>query len=201
MNRHWMLDNGHGGVKKRKYQTKGKRSPQWSDGSILYEGEFNRSIVARLVELLTAANIGYTLICPEQEDIPLIERVRRANDIYKEDKTAILISVHANAGGGRGYEVFTSPGETKSDKIATVFCNETAKVFPSERMRPDHSDGDPDKEAEFYILTRTNCPAILTENFFMDTEKECRELLMTKEGRDKIALAHFNAILMIEREG
>lgn len=200
MNRHWMLDNGHGGVKKRKYQTQGKRSPQWTDGPILYEGEFNRSIVARLVELLTAANIGYTMICPEQEDITLGERVRRANAIYKEDRTAILVSVHANAGGGRGYEIFTSPGETRSDAIATIFFEETAKVFPSRKMRQDTSDGDPDKEAEFYILTKTNCPAVLTENFFMDNERECRDYLMTKTGRDLIALAHFNAILKIEGE-
>lgn len=201
MKRQWLIDNGHGGVKNGEYQTKGKRSPQWFDDSILYEGEFNRGITARLTEFLSAAGIRYTLICPEQDDISLSERVRRANDIYKEDRTAVLVSVHANAGGGRGSEIFTSPGETRSDAIATVFFNEMAKIFPSEKMRKDYSDGDPDKEAEFYILTRTNCPAILTENFFMDNEKECRDLLMTKEGRDRVALAHFNAILMIEREG
>lgn len=201
MERHWLLVNGHGGVINGIYQTEGKRSPQWADGSILYEGEFNRGVVARLAELCTAADIRYTLIAPEQKDISLGERVRRANVIYKEDRTAILVSIHTNAGGGRGYEIFTSPGETRSDAIATVFFDEMASEFPQEKMRQDTSDGDPDKEAEFYMLTRTNCPAILTENFFMDNERECRVYLMTKDGRDQIAMAHFNAILKIEGEG
>ena len=33
-------------------------------------------------------------------------------------------------------------------------------------MRADLSDGDFDKEENFYILKHTNCPAIFTENFF-----------------------------------
>jgi N-acetylmuramoyl-L-alanine amidase len=33
-------------------------------------------------------------------------------------------------------------------------------------MRTDFSDGDADKEAHLYVLKNTNCPAVLTENFF-----------------------------------
>jgi len=40
-------------------------------------------------------------------------------------------------------------------------------------------------------------PAILTENFFMDTERECKKFLMTKEGRDRIAKYHIEAIKKI----
>ena len=36
-----LLDNGHG------YDTPGKRSPIWPDGSQLFEWEFNRDIVSR----------------------------------------------------------------------------------------------------------------------------------------------------------
>ena len=201
MNYHWLLDNGHGGVLDGEYQTKGKRSPEWSDGSILYEGEFNRGITQRLKTLLVNANIRFSLVVPELEDISLRERVRRVNTLYKNNKSCILVSVHANAGGGRGYEVFTSPGETKSDRVATVFFNETAILFPASKMRKDTTDGDVDKEADFTVLTDTYCPAILTENFFMDNEKECRKYLMSPEGRDGIALAHFNAIKKIEEGG
>ena len=35
-------------------------------------------------------------------------------------------------------------------------------------MRKDTSDGDPDKEANFYVLVHTSMPAILSENFFYD---------------------------------
>ncbi|MCK5237144.1 MAG: N-acetylmuramoyl-L-alanine amidase [Deltaproteobacteria bacterium] len=192
----WLLDNGHGGVLNGLYQTKGKRSPVWPDGSVLYEGEFTRAIVARLAELLTEAGIKYVVLTPEQTDVGLSERVRRAN----EWGDAALVSIHANAGGGHGYEVFTSPGVTASDKMADIFLNAFAEEFPDERMRADNTDGDLDKEADFAIISRTHMPAVLTECFFMDNEAECRTYLMTKEGRDRIANAHFNAIIEIEKE-
>ena len=63
-------------------------------------------------------------------------------------------------------------------------------------MRSDRSDGDVDKEENFYILRYTNCPAILTENLFMDTEKDCR-FLMSKEGQRAIIDMHVAAIIEI----
>ena len=193
----WLLDNGHGGVIDGLYQTEGKRSPTWPDGSTLYEGEFTRAIVARLAELLTEAGIKYVVLTPEQEDVNLSERIRRANGWGH----SVLVSVHANAGGGQGYEVFTSRGKTASDEMADIFLEAFAEEFPDERMRTDTTDGDLDKEADFAVISRTKMPAVLTECFFMDNEAECRTLLMTKEGRDRIARAHYNAILKIEEEG
>ena len=32
------------------------------------------------------------------------------------------------------------------------------------RLRSDYSDGDIDREEDFYILKHTLCPAVLTEN-------------------------------------
>ena len=47
----WLLDPGHGGFIDGVYQTAGKRSPEFPDGSQLYEGEFNRDVVARIMDL------------------------------------------------------------------------------------------------------------------------------------------------------
>lgn len=196
----WLLDNGHGGVIDGLYQTYGKRSPKWSDGSILYEGEFNRSIINRLIEKLTADRINYVNIIPEYEDISLNERVRRAN-AFHEQSDCIFLSIHSNAGGGKGYEIYTSKGHTKSDDVATVFFNQFKKEFPEAKMRKDTSDGDVDKEANFYVLEHTKMPAILSENFFMDNENECKTYLMTSEGRDRISKAHYYAIKEIETLG
>lgn len=185
-----LLDNGHG------KETAGKRSPVWSDGSQLFEYEFNRDIVRRIVEQLEAENIPYRVLVPEETDIALSERVKRANDIAKEYNNKVyVLSVHANAGGGTGWEVYTSPSQTAADPIATVFAEEATREFVPDgwRMRFDHTDGDPDKEANFYILTKTTCPAILTENFFMDTEKDCR-FIMSEDGRERIANMHVAAI-------
>lgn len=185
-----LLDNGHG------KETAGKRSPIWSDGSQLFEWEFNRDIVRRIAEKLQADGIPYRVLVPEENDISLTERARRANEYAKEfNGKAYVLSIHANAGGGTGWEVYTSPGQTPSDAIATVFFEEAGREFVPDgwRMRSDYSDGDPDKEANFAILTKTTCPAILTENFFMDTEKDCR-FIMSEDGRERIANMHVAAI-------
>ena len=102
---------------------------------------------------------------PENEDISLSKRVHRANALYRQNTDSILVSIHANAAGGTGYEVFTSPGQTTSDVVATVFFKKTEEEFPEEAMRPAYGDGDPDKEAKFYVLRKTLGPAILTENW------------------------------------
>jgi len=201
MKKLWLLDPGHGGIINGIYQTSGKRSPTWQDGpirSILYEGEFNRDIVRQLAGMLKWAGIEHRVIVPEEHDISLAERVRRANEW---NSNAVYVSVHANAGGGTGYEVYTSPGQTKSDEIATVFLDTFAQVFPEAKPRLDISDGDPDKEAKFYVLVKTSMPAVLSESFFMDNEDECKKYLMTPEGRNLIAMAHYQAIAHIEQKG
>lgn len=185
-----LLDNGHG------KETAGKRSPVWGDGSQLFEWEFNRDIVRRIAEKLETDGIPYRVLVPEETDVSLVERVKRANEIAKENNGKVyVLSVHANAGGGTGWEVYTSQGQTPSDAIATVFFEEAGREFVPDgwRMRSDYSDGDPDKEAQFYILTKTTCPAVLTENFFMDTEKDCR-FIMSENGRERIANMHVAAI-------
>lgn len=187
-----ILDNGHG------KETAGKRSPIWPDGTQLLEWEFNRDIVRRICALLDDEDIMYEKLVPEDLDISLKERCRRANIIH--DMTGgncFLISVHGNAGGGTGWECYTTPGTTSADEIATALCKVFEQEFGGEyKMRFDNSDGDPDKEADFYILRHTKCPAVLTENFFMDNPADCK-LMMSEDGRQRIAEAHYWAIRTI----
>ncbi|HIF9343733.1 TPA: hypothetical protein ACX6RU_003872 [Photobacterium damselae] len=42
----FILDASHGGIISGQYQTAGKRSTIWDDGSQLFEGEFNHVTVA-----------------------------------------------------------------------------------------------------------------------------------------------------------
>lgn len=192
-----LLDNGHGGLINGIYQTAGKRK-DWNDKGIIYEGEFNRAIVNGIIQQLTALNIPYVNIAPEYWDVRLETRVRRANK-YPSRKSFYL-SIHSNAGRGIGSEIYTSPGSTKSDKIAIVFGEEYKTEFPKRKLREDQSDGDLDKERRFYVLTKTKMPAILTENFFMDNLEEFENILMTKEGRQQIVDYHVKAILRVKQE-
>ena len=63
-------------------------------------------------------------------------------------------------------------------------------------IRGDHSDGDPDWDSNFAILRDTVCPAILTENLFMNNEKDCR-FLMSDEGVQAVIDIHLRAIQKI----
>ncbi len=192
-----LLDNGHGGLIDGEYQTPGKRK-DWGNGNIIYEGEFNRAIVNGIIQELTLLKIPYVNIAPEYWDVRLETRMRRAN-IYAHRK-CFYLSVHSNAGGGSGSEIFTSPGNTKSDQIATVFGETYQSEFPNRRLRTDFTDGDLDKERRFYVLTRTKMPAILTESFFMDNREEFDSVLMTSAGRAKIIKYHVDAIRRVKRE-
>lgn len=196
----YIIDNGHGGLKGSQYVNAPDKMYDHGNGKVIYEGVFNRSVVKKLSYLLGSHGIPFAQLVPEQEDISLNERVKRINklhDFYKErGMQTVLISIHGNAGGGTGVEVFTTKGETLSDPIADVFMKEMSKVFPCKRQRVDLSDGDLDKEVNFSILMCKGS-AILTENFFMDNEKDC-ELMLSNHGQDLIALAHFNFIQQLE---
>ena len=193
-----LLDNGHGGIIEGVYQTAGKRSPIWEDGSQLFEGEFNRQIVARLVEMCNQHDIDVVNIVPELTDVSLNMRVKRINNAFKSRPDSILLSIHANAGGGTGYEMFTTKGETKSDSIAEILIEEYGKVIPELKLRKDTRDGDRDKEAQFYIIRKTHCPAVLIEAAFMDTKSDC-DMMMTNP--DLFAKAIFQGILEIKKRG
>tara|TARA_R110002153_G_scaffold130978_1_gene279840 strand:+ start:616 stop:1329 length:714 start_codon:yes stop_codon:yes gene_type:complete len=204
----WILDNGHGGIIDGVYQTPGKRSPVWPDGTQLFEGEFNRAIVDRLVKMCNEAGIECVDLVDTQKDVPLAERTDKANDIYRkrldQDGKCIYVSVHANGfpnETANGWSVFTSIGETKSDKIATILFEKANKEFPNEYMRKDtYSDGDVDKEANFWVLSKTIMPAILSENFFMTNYENCHNYLQSEEGRDRIAKIHFEMIQEVESQ-
>ena len=189
----YALDAGHGS------NTAGKRSPVWEDGSQLLEWEYTRDLRNRIINLMELHRISYYIVNPEDYDVSLSERAHRINEVNRKYGNVITISLHGNAAGveqANGYEVFTSPGQTQSDKIADLFyrrANQTG-LF---KMRKDTRDGDNDKEERFTILTRTTTPSILTENGFYTNKRECKEM-MTDNFKDKISLIHTAAILDVE---
>ena len=67
-----------------------------------------------------------------------------------------------------------------------MFYDEFQKEFPILKARTDYSDGDIDKESNFYVLRTTKMPSILLEILFMDNYSECKEYLMSNHGRGRI---------------
>jgi N-acetylmuramoyl-L-alanine amidase len=192
----FLIDCGHGGVINGVPQTAGKRSPDWDCG-VLYEGESNRRIGELVLDFCRENCISAVNLVPELTDISLGERVRRANKY----KNAILISIHSDAfhlESANGWSVFTYYGQTKSDKFADILYKQAKRSRL--KLREDWSDGDPDKEANFYILRETVCPAVLVENLFM-TNKKDYTVLNSAKGQKKLAGVICRAIKEVVENG
>ena len=187
------IDNGHG------LMTAGKRSP---DG-LFREPFYNREIARRVVSDLRDRGLDAELLVPEDDDISLAERVRRVNTacFLLGKQNVILVSIHVNAAGNgskwlnaTGWSVYTCKGQTESDKLAECLCQAAIKNFPGRRIRTDISDGDMDWEEGFYILRKSLCPAVLTENFFMDSRDDI-EYLKSRAGKQAVVDTHVEGII------
>ena len=172
-----LIDAGHG------IDTPGKRSP---DG-VFREYLWNRQVADMVVSRLRDSGMDADLVVTETNDIPLRTRAMRVNRVCDclGASNVLLLSVHANAAGdgkrwmtATGWECHTTPGNTKADRLAECMYDAFSHAFPYKRMRRDLSDGDSDKESNFYILAKTRCPAVLLENFFYDNIDECPWLLL-----------------------
>ena len=189
-----LIDNGHG------IQTKGKRSP---DGKLL-EYAYTRELARQIVTTLKARGYDSELLVPEDDDIPLSERVRRVNEIcltYEPSWPAptghpnvILISLHLNAAGdgtkwmnATGWSCYTCKGQTESDRLADCLYKAAEQILKNQIIRTDYArDGDPDWEENFYILRHSLCPAVLVEQFFMDNKKDLAYLISDEGKRNLI---------------
>lgn len=189
-----LIDNGHGN------NTPGKRSP---DGKLV-EAVYTRGIASKVVFELRRLGYNAELLTPEIYDVRLLERVHRVNvkcqSLGKDN--VLCVSIHCNAAdngskwtNATGWEIWTSPGKTKSDTLANHFVAMAKRHFNGQTIREwKQVDGERDKEAKFTILTDTLCPAVLTENFFMDSKRDVDYLLST-EGKSAIVRCHIDAIV------
>lgn len=198
------LDAGHGGLDANgSYVTAPSKQHQHSQGIFhgngwFYEGVWNRKLTNRVAGKLLQLAIPYILVSHEYLDTRLEYRVDMANWYHKNYKRGIYISNHANAfrtHTARGYEIYTSPGVTQSDRIAELHWNHTKDLLGNRiDYRPGNSDGDHDKEARFYVLVRTVMPAILVEHLFFDNFEDA-QLLMDDDIVERFAEAEVRTIV------
>jgi N-acetylmuramoyl-L-alanine amidase len=201
----YLMDGGHGGLINGIYQTAGKRSPKFDDGSVLYEGVNNRDNVKRLMDVLEKEGIKAIDVVNSDSDVALSERVRRANLLAKGGE-CMYISMHSDAHGNgtewtpaSGISVFTSIGDTgKSDDFAQIVIDRLQVNFGTEvKWRTESTDGDEDKEENFYVLKETKCPAILIEAGFHTNKEEATKML-SEDWKNKLTKSLVEAIKIWE---
>lgn len=183
-----LLDYGHG------CDTAGKCSPD----KRLLEYKYVREIGSALVDHFSRI-LDVDVIVPEEKDISLPDRVQRVNTIVDAypDQPCYLVSLHVNAAPGegwanaRGWSVYVSKKASYNSQILANNVFDAAVELGAKTRQPE-----PSKkywEENFYITTRTKCPAILTENFFQNN-KEDVELLLSPEGRLLVENIHIIGI-------
>lgn len=195
-----VLDFGHGGIDSNgKYTTAPGKMFKFPDGEVAYEGVLNRQI-GGLVYTHLRNHRDLNVVCTVKEDDPrdlsLSYRVRVANQL--PTKETLFVSIHCNAGGGKGtgFEIFTSKGKTKSDELAEKIADSVEDLYEEVglNLRYDFSDGDKDKEVDFYVLRKTKGVAVLLECGFFDNPKDF-ELLKDSEFQCKLAMRIYKGIL------
>ena len=178
-----ILDAAHG------IEVPGKRSP---DGKFR-EYKWSREIISLISGKLKEKNIDFALTVTDDYEPGLRERVRRTNNLAAlAGNDAMFISFHNNAAGdgsswmnARGFSIWTSRGQTKSDDYASIIFKEFQSTFPEIKVRSDYSDGDPDYESNFAVLM-CRIPAVLLEVLFQDN-KEDVEILQSDEFKEKFS--------------
>jgi len=182
----YVIDPGHGGADSGAVGS--------VDGRSHMEKDVVLKVANQLFEMLRLDE-RFTLLARTRSSdvfIPLTDRARFANA-----NGAKLVSIHANASGGTGFECFTTPGQTESDKLATALLESYAAAFPTWATRYDMKDGDPDKEARFTVLTNTKGPAVLFELGFMDRPEDLRRMI-APDFAERAARALYMGILKHE---
>lgn len=171
------IDDGHG------METAGKRTPAFSDGSVMRENEFNRAVVSYLHDELIRNGFSVMLTAPEDTDISLATRVQRANDAHAD----YFISVHANAFGNgwndaNGVESFVHAlNDAKTTGLARCVQHELVR-------ETGLRDRGVKENPTLYVLRKTTMPAVLCECGFMTNVIEAK-LLKSDAYRKKCAVA------------
>ena len=171
-----ILDCAHGA------DVKGKCSP---DGTHR-EYKWSRLICGKLRDKLESLGYRVEYTNKTENEIGLSQRKNIANNIkINSDQVKFLISLHNNAAGNgsnwtnaTGFEIFTSKGQTLSDKFAQVIMSNLQKDFPESngfKHRVDLTDGDLDKEENFTVLMG-NYYGILLEWLFQDNKEDVKLL-------------------------
>jgi N-acetylmuramoyl-L-alanine amidase len=147
-----LLDPGHGGY-----------DPGASYNG-LKEKDLNLMLALKVAERLEGVK---TLLTRERDTyVSLSDRVA----LSKRAEPDLFISLHANAGGGRGFESFIYRGLGASDPAVKMQQAVHSEIMQA-LCRWDIVDRGL-KRAAFYVLKYNPRPAILIESLFLDNTRE-----------------------------
>ncbi|CVK18447.1 N-acetylmuramoyl-L-alanine amidase family protein [Sporomusa sphaeroides] len=156
----------------------------------LQEADVNLAVSKLVTHYLDAAGCLVRMTRTEREQ-PETDSLQFRCDVANAWGADLFVSLHCNSAtnpAAKGFEIYTTKGNTGADRLATCITNQVAVTFPDLPIRADWSDGDVDKEENFYVLRYTNAPAVLVEMAFISNPEEAA-LLANPTWRDRMARA------------
>ena len=153
---------------------------QGASGAVgfLQESIENRKVKNRVISALK--NAGHTVYdCTDDTNCTANQNLQRIVSKCNAHNVDLDVSIHLNAGGGTGVEVWCYDGKTAD--IASAICEKvsTALWIPNRGVK--HSKG-------LYVLKNTKSPALLVECCFVDSQNDADKWDTDKCG-DAIASA------------
>jgi len=160
-----------------------------AQGNGLYEQDLTLDIALRMKPLLEIN--GFEVVLTREGDFvkgdhssvnaSLESRCALAN----REKVDLFVSIHVNAGGGTGVEIFALPG-ARAEKCAKRVLDRLIEVcqWTNRGVKTNQ---------RFYVLVKTDMPAILSESGFIDHPTDAKKL-KDPAFRQKIALGHVKGI-------
>jgi len=173
------LDYGHGG------------HDPGAVGNGLKEKDLTLAIGKKVKGMLEKQGLK---VIETRSDDRYVSLTERAN-ISNRNKADALVSLHVNSASNpnaRGFEIFTTRGQTPADKLADEIGKELQGAFPNVPFRADWSDGDLDKEENFTVIAKATAPACLVEMGFIVNAQDAQ---MLKNEQDRIAQAIAKGVL------
>lgn len=171
-----VIDPGHGG-----------HDPGAVGKSGLKESNMALDVCLRIKSLLDPY---VKCILTRDSDVYLTLAQRPA--IANRENADAFVSYHFNSGDSpntsNSWEIFTTPGQNRSDELASAIGEVHQHLFSDQQVRADISDGDIDKEANFAVIRGTRCPSCLMEGEFIHTEHG-EELIKFPANRQRMAVA------------
>lgn len=147
------------------------------------ESKETRNVGYKVIEKLKA--LGHEVVdCTIDKASTNNAYLSRAVELGNNATLDVFVSIHFNAGGGRGVEVYTYEGKQYPDAVEV--CKQIEKLgFKNRGVKAGSG---------LYVIRKTKAKSMLIEVCFVDTQSDVD--LYNKVGVDAVAQAIVNGILV-----
>lgn len=164
----------------------GETQAEGNSGTNVVEKEINLAVVLSMKSLLEESGVEVVLTRETDETLSLDERTEIANS----KEADLFVSIHCNFyeddASISGLECYYFEGSDSGKGYAEKILD---KIEAGGKVETRNA-----KENDFYVLKKTEIPAVLVELGYLSNTRECR-LLAEKEYQETLAEELVNGIL------